>query len=56
MMKTTLCYGDSNTWGFAPRSGKRFDYRARRPMVLWRLLNRGAPIFPDADQEDPPIG
>jgi lysophospholipase L1-like esterase len=23
-------------------------------MVLWRLLNRGAPIFPDAGEEDPP--
>jgi lysophospholipase L1-like esterase len=23
-------------------------------MVLWRLLNGGAPLFPDPDQEDPP--
>jgi lysophospholipase L1-like esterase len=23
-------------------------------MVLWRLLNRGAPIFPEEGQEDPP--
>jgi lysophospholipase L1-like esterase len=54
MTKTALCYGDSNTWGFSPLSGKRFDHRTRWPMVLWRLLNRGAPLFPDADQEDPP--
>jgi lysophospholipase L1-like esterase len=23
-------------------------------MVLWRLLNRGAPVFPEGDGEDPP--
>jgi lysophospholipase L1-like esterase len=54
MMKTVLCYGDSNTWGFKPLSGKRFDHRTRWPMVLWGLLNRGAPLFPGADREDPP--
>jgi lysophospholipase L1-like esterase len=53
MMKRALCYGDSNTWGFSPLSGKRFDHRTRWPMVLWRLLNRGA-APPDADQADPP--
>jgi lysophospholipase L1-like esterase len=53
-MKTVLCYGDSNTWGLNPRSGGRYDHKVRWPMVLWRLLNRGAPLFPDTDQEDPP--
>jgi lysophospholipase L1-like esterase len=51
-MKTALCYGDSNTWGFSPLSGRRFDHKTRWPMVLWRLLNRGAALFPDP--EDPP--
>ncbi|MDR0598192.1 MAG: SGNH/GDSL hydrolase family protein [Treponema sp.] len=54
MVKTVLCYGDSNTWGFSPLSGKRFDHRTRWPMVLWRLLNRGAPLFPEDGREDPP--
>jgi lysophospholipase L1-like esterase len=47
-MTTILCYGDSNTWGYAPLSGERFDHKTRWPMVLWRLLNKGA------DWDDPP--
>ncbi|GHV76157.1 hydrolase [Spirochaetia bacterium] len=47
-MKTILCYGDSNTWGYVPLSGERYDHKTRWPMVLWRLLNTGA------DWEDPP--
>jgi lysophospholipase L1-like esterase len=53
-MQRILCYGDSNTWGYNPLSGRRFDHRTRWPMVLWRLLNRGAPLFPEGEGEDPP--
>jgi lysophospholipase L1-like esterase len=42
-MKTLLCYGDSNTWGFNPRTQGRYDHKTRWPMVLARLLNKGAP-------------
>jgi lysophospholipase L1-like esterase len=42
-MKTILCYGDSNTWGFNPRTQGRYDHKTRWPMVLGRLLNGGAP-------------
>ena len=42
-MKTILCYGDSNTWGYDPKTGKRFDHKIRWPMVLESLLNKKAP-------------
>ncbi len=34
MLKTILCYGDSNTWGFNPANGLRYDYNERWPGVL----------------------
>ena len=37
-MKTILCYGDSNTWGYNPKGG-RFDYSIRWPAVMASLLN-----------------
>ena len=37
-MKTILCYGDSNTWGYNPRGG-RYDYTIRWPTVMASLLN-----------------
>jgi lysophospholipase L1-like esterase len=37
-MKTILCYGDSNTWGYNPRGG-RYDHTIRWPMVMASLLN-----------------
>ena len=33
-MKTVLCYGDSNTWGYDPASGERFPEDVRWPGVL----------------------
>ncbi|GHV94991.1 arylesterase [Spirochaetia bacterium] len=41
-MKTILCYGDSNTWGFNPRTQGRYDHKTRWPMVLKNILNRNA--------------
>ena len=43
-MKTILCYGDSNTWGYNPRTGNRYDHKTRWPMALSRLLNRDSPV------------
>jgi lysophospholipase L1-like esterase len=37
-MTTILCYGDSNTWGFDPASGRRLASDKRWPGVLRRLL------------------
>ena len=42
-MKTILCYGDSNTWGFNPRTQERYDHKTRWPMALKNILNRNAP-------------
>jgi len=33
-MKTILCYGDSNTWGYNPVSHERHDYENRWTSVL----------------------
>jgi lysophospholipase L1-like esterase len=37
-MKTILCYGDSNTWGWDPISESRFDKDIRWPGVLQKEL------------------
>ncbi len=33
-MKTILCYGDSNTWGYVPQETRRYDIHERWPGVL----------------------
>lgn len=40
-MKTILCYGDSNTWGFDPAAGGRFDLHTRWAGVLRDQLGDG---------------
>ena len=40
-MKTVLCYGDSNTWGYDPASGERFPEEIRWPGMLARELGDG---------------
>jgi lysophospholipase L1-like esterase len=42
LVKTILCYGDSNTWGYNPRTAKRYDHKTRWPMVLNEILNKNA--------------
>jgi lysophospholipase L1-like esterase len=42
-----LCYGDSNTWGFDPRSGSRFPEEIRWPGVLGRCLGQGYWLIED---------
>ena len=37
-MKTILCYGDSNTYGYSPLDGKRFPGDVRWPGLLRTLL------------------
>jgi lysophospholipase L1-like esterase len=40
-MKTILCYGDSNTWGYNPSTGGRYPRDARWPGVLRKELGEG---------------
>ncbi len=37
-MRTILCYGDSNTWGFTPGTGARYPYDVRWPGAMAQLL------------------
>jgi lysophospholipase L1-like esterase len=40
-MKTILCYGDSNTWGAIPETGKRLSIHKRWPGILRKELGEG---------------
>lgn len=41
-MKTIVCYGDSNTWGYVPNTqGERYDLHTRWPGVLRDTLGDG---------------
>src|SRR6056297_2207238 len=37
-MKRILCYGDSNTWGYVPLTGERYDETVRWTMLLQEKL------------------
>ena len=40
-MKTVVCFGDSNTWGYVPGSGgERFPREVRWPVQLQRVARR----------------
>lgn len=39
-MTNILCYGDSNTWGYIPGTGKRYSCERRWPCILQQLLGR----------------
>jgi len=40
-MREILCFGDSNTWGYSPKSGRRFPRDARWTGVLQSRLGSG---------------
>jgi lysophospholipase L1-like esterase len=44
-MKAILCYGDSNTRGYMPGTGKRFPREVRWPGVLRRELGDGYEVI-----------
>ena len=44
-MKTILCFGDSNTYGYIPGSGKRYPIQTRWPRVLAALLGDGYDVI-----------
>ena len=37
-MKTVLCFGDSNTWGYSPLDGSRYSHDVRWTGILQRSL------------------
>jgi lysophospholipase L1-like esterase len=39
-MKTILCYGDSNTWGYDPVKNDRMDINTRWPGVMRNILGQ----------------
>jgi lysophospholipase L1-like esterase len=39
MVKRVLCFGNSNTWGYIPGIGERFDYNSRWAGILAQSLN-----------------
>ena len=47
-MRTMLCYGDSNTWGYEPAAGNRFPEDVRWPGVLARELGGGFRVIEEA--------
>lgn len=46
-MKTILCYGDSNTWGYDPVTAERHPYEYRWTTVLQRELGEGYLVIPE---------
>jgi lysophospholipase L1-like esterase len=46
-MKTILCYGDSNTWGYNPSTGERHAYEDRWTTVLQRELGENYLVIPE---------
>jgi lysophospholipase L1-like esterase len=44
-MKRILCFGDSNTWGYDPLTGKRFDKEVRWTGVLSSVLGNSYEVI-----------
>lgn len=46
-MKNILCFGDSNTWGYTPGTGVRFDLDTRWTGVMQSALGAGYRVLED---------
>lgn len=44
-MKKILCYGDSNTFGYNPKDGSRFDKETRWTAILQKMLGQDYKIM-----------
>lgn len=44
-MKTVLCFGDSNTWGYDPKSNSRFSSEIRWTELIWKRLGNGYKVI-----------
>ncbi|RVU83552.1 hydrolase [Leucothrix sargassi] len=40
-MYRVMCFGDSNTWGYKPENGERYDRSTRWPCVMHEALGEG---------------
>lgn len=49
-MPTILCYGDSNTWGYNPATGQRYERDERWPGVMRKLLGHGYEVVEEGLQ------
>lgn len=47
MEKRILCYGDSNTWGYTPLTGERYDKNTRWTQILAKELGEGYTVLED---------
>lgn len=47
-MKTVLCYGDSNAWGFIPAKATRYEYEQRWPGIVAGILGGEYRIIEDS--------
>lgn len=47
-MKTILCFGDSNSWGFIPAQATRYDYDTRWPGVAAKILGEEYRLIEDS--------
>lgn len=54
-MKDILCYGDSNTWGYVPADGSRYDLHTRWAGVLRDLLGDGYHVVEDGNNGRTPV-
>ena len=46
-MKTIVCYGDSNTYGYNPENGFRYEYEERWTTLLQKELKDSAIVIPE---------
>ncbi len=46
-MKTIVCFGDSNTWGYNPVTQERYEYEVRWTTVLQRELGDEFLVIPE---------
>jgi len=44
-MRNILCFGDSNTWGYVPGTGERYDEEVRWPALTQLLLNNEFTLY-----------
>jgi lysophospholipase L1-like esterase len=44
-MRNVLCFGDSNTWGYVPGTGERFDEKIRWTALTQVLLNNEFTLY-----------
>jgi lysophospholipase L1-like esterase len=46
-VKTVVCFGDSNTWGYVPGTGERYPYSQRWTSVLQQELGTSYLVIPE---------